>query len=114
MNFDKVINFFSKIGNAFYYHTESQRKIYTCKLLDGYSFLDDGSIEVKIKQFGRGNLIIIKAQDLFENEHLMNSLNPYDVAKLSFIALGEYLCKFPNEEKESAFKKFLSKIQKEE
>ena len=78
------------------------------------SFLEDGSIELKIKQFGRGNLIIIKASELFEKENLLCSLNPYDIAKISFIAFGEYFYKFPNEEKEIIFKKLLSKFKKED
>ena len=112
MFYQKVSHSFSKISDMFHYYNAASKKMYLCQLLDGYSFADDGSVELKIKQFGRGGLIIIKVNDLFENEHLMSALSPYDVAKISFIAVGEHFYKFPNEDKEAVFKRFLSKIQK--
>ena len=109
--YKKLADSFCKISHIFHYYNAASKKVYPCRLLDGYSFSDDGSIELTIKQFGQGSLITIKAHALFENEHLMSSLNPYDIAKVSFIAFGEYFCKSSDENKEVVFKKFLSKAQ---
>jgi hypothetical protein len=110
LKFDKAINY---IKDIFLYHSEHTKKIYSCKLLNGYKFMPDGAIELTIKQFGRGNFIIIEAAELFHNEQLMHALSPYDVAKVTFIALGNILSRFPDSQKEEVFKKILAEIMEE-